>query len=259
MNRRDFLHLGLAMTAGIVAAACAADTNSSTPDLAPATPTGALPSSPGATPTVRGYVSPGTLMGNSNDPGFYVRFIQTVRAPDPARWQLTIKGLVEAPTTMTLQHIKDNLAFVEQNTRMKCVEGWSSRVVWGGFTYAALADLVKPLADATYLYFASDDGYYEILPISELQKARALFVTHMDGQMLGAKHGAPLRMIMPWLYGYKGAKTISTIEFRSQKGKGYWSDVGPYTVDGTILAGSDFPLDLDGKNRQVKGGEVTDY
>jgi sulfoxide reductase catalytic subunit YedY len=247
------------MTAGVVASACAAAAETPTP--AAISPGGEGGVTPGAvaTPKVRGYVAPGTLMANSNDPGFYVRFIQNVRAPDPARWQLTIKGLVEAPTTMTLDHIKNNLAFVEQNTRMKCVEGWSSRAVWGGFTYAALADLVKPLADATHLYFASDDGYYEILPISELLKPRALFVTHMDGQMLGAKYGAPLRMILPWLYGYKGAKTINTLEFRSKRGQGYWSDVGPYSADGLILAGSDTPLDLDGKRRQVQGGEVTDY
>ena len=259
MNRRDFLHLGLAMTAAAIVSACASATESSAPATVTPGAAGGVSPVPGATPTVRGNVPPGTLMDNANDPTFYVRFIRTVRAPDPVRWELTIKGLVAAPTTMTLDHIEKNLAYVEQNTRMKCVEGWSSRAVWGGFRYDALAELVQPLPTATYLYFASDDGYYEILPISELQKAHALFVTHMDGQMLGAKHGAPLRMILPWLYGYKGAKTINTLEFRSKKGQGYWSDVGPYTADGNILAGSDFPLDLDGKNRQVKGGEVTAY
>jgi DMSO/TMAO reductase YedYZ molybdopterin-dependent catalytic subunit len=204
-------------------------------------------------------VRPGTLLGNENVPGFYVRYIETFRAPDPGRWSLNITGLVSAPTTMTLDHIQKNLPFTQQNTRMKCVECWSSRADWGGFTYAALADLVKPAANATHLYFACEDGYYEVVPISELRKDRALFVTHMDGELIGAKYGAPLRMILPWLYGYKGAKTINTIEFRSTGGQGYWSDVGPYTASGIVLAGSDTPLDLDGRPRRMAGGEITDY
>jgi sulfoxide reductase catalytic subunit YedY len=258
MNRRRFVRVGLAGLAGALASACSLAAPAPSPTPRPAA--GSTPltvASPAPTP--RGYVAPGTLMHNENAPGFFIRFIEPVPAPDPARWELKIKGLVDIATTMTLDHIRKNLAFIEQNTRMKCVEGWSSRAVWGGFTYAALAALVKPQPSVTHVRFECDDNYYEILPISELTKARALFVTHMDGQPLGAKYGAPLRMIIPWLYGYKGAKTINTLEFVAKGGQGYWSDVGPYSATGYIQAGSDIPLDLDGKPRRVSGGEVTDY
>jgi sulfoxide reductase catalytic subunit YedY len=258
MNRRDFLRLGSVGTAGVFVSACLSNGAQTTPSLGPATPTATL-GGPAPTPTVRGDAPPGTLLSNENVPGFYVRFYKTFRSPDPGRWQLTIKGLVDAPTTLTLDLIQRNLPLVEQNTRLKCVECWSSRAIWGGFTYAALADLVKPQAGATHIYFTCEDGYYEALPISELRKERALFVTHMDGRPIGMKYGAPLRMIIPWLYGYKGAKTVNSLEFRAQGGRGYWSDAGPYTVEGNILAGSDTPLDLGGGARPIKGGEITDH
>ena len=164
-----------------------------------------------------------------------------------------------APLTLTLQEIEEKLPRQEQDSRMKCVEGWSSRANWGGFTYAGLAGLVRPKPEANYVLFHCADGYWEELAISELQKPRALFVTHMNGAPLPADHGAPLRMIVPWLYGYKGAKAVTRLEFTAQGDKGYWSTVGPYTVDGTILAGSDYPLDLPGGSRNVGAGEVTAY
>ena len=254
MNRRQFVRLGLAGLAGMAVSACLAASPQATP-AADSTATGSTP----PTPTGRGYAPPGSLMANENVSGFYVRYYETFRAPDPASWHLDIRGMVDAPTTMTLEHIAANLPFVEQNTRMKCVECWSSRAVWGGFTYAALAALVKPQAAAKHLYFACEDGYYEYLPISELEKKGALFVTHMDGRPIGAKYGAPLRMIMPWLYGYKGAKVVNTIEFRAFDEKGLWSDIGPYSTSGIVLAGRDMPLDLGGGTRPIKGGEITDY
>jgi sulfoxide reductase catalytic subunit YedY len=208
---------------------------------------------------VRGAVPVGTILSNTNDPGFYVRFFSPFAALDPGRWKLDIRGMLDAPTTMTLDQIGSNLLFAEQSTRMKCVEGWSSRVVWGGFRYDALAALVKPRPEAAYVHFLCDDTYEEVLPVSELRKEHALFATHMDGRPLGAKHGAPLRMVLPWLYGYKGAKTIIAIEFSATGGAGTWSQIGPYSVDGVIQPGMDIPLDLDGKPRPVKGGEVTDY
>lgn len=257
MDRRRFLRSGLSVAAGLAAVACS-QAASTPPGVTPSADLGAAPGL-SATPAARGDVPPGTVLHNENVPRFYVRFIRSFPALDPGRWQLELKGLLDAPTTMTLEHIRRNLPLVEQSTRMKCVEGWSSRAQWGGFPFDALAAIVRPQATATHVRFECEDDYYEVVPISELRRERALFVTHMDGQPIGAKYGAPLRMILPWLYGYKGAKTINSLEFLARGGKGYWSTVGPYTVDGLILPGSDVPLDLDGKARSGKGGEVTDY
>jgi len=252
MTRRQFMRMGLAGLAGAALSACA----SAAPTAAPAA---TAPAAGESAPAVRGYVAPGGILTNENVPGFYVRYYEAFRAPDPARWQLEIKGNVDAPTTMTLDHIARNLPLVQRSARMACVERWSSRAVWGGFTYADLAALVKPQPGAFYVNVACEDNYYESLPISELEREGVLFVTHMDGQPLGAKYGAPLRMIIPRLYGYKGAKVIREIAFSSGEGHGFWSDVGPYSPVGLIAPGRDRPLDLGGVARTVSGGEITDY
>ncbi len=280
LSRRRFLMLGLGGLAGGVVAACSGDgpaaeqgaagapaastsTGSTAPSPATSTATGrgsaASPTvEPAASPTPLGAAPPGTLLSNENVPGFYVRYYQPFPAPDPAAWQLVVEGLVDAPARLTLEQVLKELDHKEQNTRMKCVECWSSRAVWGGFTYGALAALVRPRPDATHLRFDCADGYWEVLPVSELQREGALFVTHMNGILVPAKYGAPLRMIIPWLYAYKGAKAITRLTFQDRGGPGYWSTVGPYTVDGAIQAGRDYPLDI-GEPREIQGGEITAY
>jgi methionine sulfoxide reductase catalytic subunit len=205
-----------------------------------------------------GAAVPGTILGNENVPEFYVRYYKPFPAPDPAAWQLVIEGLVDAPMTLTLEQVQQELEYTEQNTRMKCVECWSSRATWGGFTYASLAALVKPALDATHLRFDCADDYWEVLPVSELRREGALFVSHMNGLPLPAKYGSPLRMIFPWLYGYKGAKAVTKLTFQVGQEPGYWSTVGPYSVEGKIQAGSDYPLDI-GETRPIEGGEITAY
>lgn len=63
---------------------------------------------------------------------------------------------------------------------------------------------------------------------------------------------------MPPKYGYKGPKVITRLRFETEQKKGYWPTVGPYSADGTIQLGQDFPLDLDGM-REISGGEITEY
>jgi sulfoxide reductase catalytic subunit YedY len=258
MDRRSFLNLTLAGMASTVVSACASTTLSPvaavTPTLADVSPT----PRPTIATTALGRAAPGTILRNENLPGFYVRYFKPFPAPDPATWQLFIGGLVETPMTLSLDQILQ-LPRQEQDTRMKCVECWSSRARWAGFTYSVLAALVRPMPGATHLHFTCADGYWEVLPIAELEKPGALFVTHMNGDLLPAKYGAPLRMIVPWLYGYKGAKAIVGLDFRAEGGPGYWSTVGPYSVDGQILPGTDHPLDLDRRPRQMSGGEITAY
>lgn len=264
INRRSFLTLGLAATAGILTSSCAL-TGGTTParqaTASPTTRAAGQAAQPGLTPTPDGFVDvpPGTILGNEDTPGFYVRFITNFAALDPGRWTLEIKGLVDAPATLTLRDIERELPFVEQSSRLKCVECWSKRATWGGFRYAALAGLVKPRAEAAYVRFTCEDGYFEALPISELQHERALFTTRMDGRPLPAAHGAPLRMILPWLYGYKGAKTINVLEFTAEPGEGYWPTFGAYSPIGAIQPGIDTPIDLTFRARPIAGGEITDY
>jgi len=167
--------------------------------------------------------------------------------------------LVERPLTLSLADIEELLPLVTQSSRMKCVECWSVRRDWGGFHFDSLAQLVQPLESASHIRFDCVDGYWEDLPIDELRKPRALFTHRMDGEPLPLEYGAPLRMILPWLYGYKGAKAISSVTFTSEAGKGYYSSISSYPVKGEIMPGFDHPLDLDNKPHDIPGSEILDY
>jgi len=262
MTRRQFLHRSLTALAGAVATACAPSVPSPTATPSPmATPTMSTAPGRGPTPTpiAAGYAPPGALLHNEEIEGFLVRYAHAFYAPDPAAWHLEIKGMVDAPLSLALDDILRELPHKEQNTRLKCVESWSVRAQWGGFPYAALAALVKPQTKATHVYFGCADGYEEILPIGELAREGALFVTHMNGQLLPAKYGAPLRVIVPWLYGYKGAKVITRLEFSDKDGRGYWAWMGAFSTEGIIEAGHDYPLDLGRVRREITGGEITEY
>ncbi len=80
----------------------------------------------------------------------------------------------------------------------------------------------------------------------------------MNGGPLSDEHGFPLRVIVPFKYGYKNPKAILKIEFVEETVYGTWSKIGPYSTDGTILPGWDHPLDQGKIKRRISGGEIFD-
>ena len=247
-TRRRFVRVATLGGLGALAAACGgqpAETDSPT-----AQATAGLPTQPAA-----------RVLTNENTPeikpDWNIRYFRPYRPVDHAAWRLTVDGLVDAPQSFSLDDLLA-LPRTDQNTRMKCVECWSARADWAGFTYAALAEVVEPLPEAAWATFECADGYYESLSVEELSQPRVLFAYEMDGELLLDEFGAPLRMVVPPKYGYKGPKAITHLRFETTEQRGYWPTSGPYTADGTIQAGRDFPLDL-GEAREISGGEITDY
>jgi DMSO/TMAO reductase YedYZ molybdopterin-dependent catalytic subunit len=244
-------------TVAAVAAACGVGPRVQEPTAKPEAPATDEPATEEPSPIVTPI-----LLRNENQPAdlpdWNIRFIQPVQALDRDAWELEVAGLVEEPTSFTWEEIQA-LEAIEQNTRMVCVEGWSRRAVWTGFVYRTLAQIVRPTSEATWVRFECGDGYYEVLSVEELDRPGMLFAHGVDGEPLHPKLGAPLRLIVPDRYGYKGPKTIVRVEFMDEGGRGYWSTVGPYTRDGHIQPGLDRPLDLDSRPRTIDGGEVTEY
>jgi DMSO/TMAO reductase YedYZ molybdopterin-dependent catalytic subunit len=195
-----------------------------------------------------------TFLRNENRPGFFVRYYKPFETIDPALWTLSVEGLVHNPAKLSLSDIQA-LPAVAQVSRMKCVECWSAVAKWEGFHLRSLQQLVEPAPQANWLHFYCADGYYESLPINSLLEERVLFVHYMNNQVLPDIYGAPLRLMVPFLYGYKSPKAIVRLVFADQELTGYWPSVGPYSPEGTILPGQDHPLDLDG-TRRITGGEV---
>ncbi len=242
-TRRRFLRTAALSALGGLAAACG-------PARRMGTPTRPSPTA-----------TSGKVLGNENRPAikpdWNVRYFQSYRPVDRDDWRLTVEGLVEAPQSLSLDDILD-LPRVEQDTRMKCVECWSARAMWAGFTYETLAECVEPSSEAAWVTFECADGYYESLSIAELSQPRVIFAYEMDDEPLLDEFGAPLRMVVPSKYGYKWPKAITLLRFETDERKGYWPSVGPYTTDGYVQPGKDFPLDL-GAAVEISGGEITEY
>lgn len=180
---------------------------------------------------------------NENRPGFYIRFIKPFHPVDAAKWSLRVGGLCEKPQGFRMDALK-KLPRKTQISRLKCVECWSAKAEWGGFSPKALFDIVIPREKAGFLYFKAADGYYESISLEDMLRPRVLFVYEMNGRPLPDEHGAPLRLIMPFQYGYKSVKTILEMEFVEKSLSGYWERYG-YPEDATIQPGLDFALDLD--------------
>jgi len=279
LSRRQFMRLALAGTlTALVEAACqgAANPLPVTPATLSTPEATAIPTAiPSPTPKATATIAPSPtleaaatfpplsqdtpeMLRNRNDPNYNVRYVNPLPPVDHDAWRLEVGGMVETPGSFSLA---DLLAWpqVEQISRMKCVECWSYKAKWGGFDYAALAGRVAPQPGATHVRFDCADGYYEVASLEELADPRVIFVLSMNDDLLLDEYGAPLRLMFPAKYGYKSAKAVVSVTFTDQVGRGFWSTVGPYTVDGDIQPGWDHPQDLSGEGKEIEGGEITAY
>jgi DMSO/TMAO reductase YedYZ molybdopterin-dependent catalytic subunit len=164
--------------------------------------------------------------------------INTVESPtpaiDPAAYRLTVDGAVERPLTLTLDDVLA-LPSVKQVSDFHCVEGWGvNNVRWQGVRFQTLAEMVGPKSDAGFVTFSSyGDTYKDSLTVNQATLADMLLAYSMGEQPLEQKHGYPLRVVMPRMYGYKGAKWLKRIEFVSFRDTGYWEARG-WAIDGWI-------------------------
>jgi len=164
------------------------------------------------------------------------------------------RGSSEEPVKLAFRDVQ-SLPVVSRISRMKCVECWSAPAKWEGFHLSSLLELTAPSPAAKWVHFHCADDYYESLPLDSLLDERVIFVHRMNDQVLPNIYGAPLRLIIPPLYGYKNPKAIVRLVFAEEELRGYWSTVAPYSQQGAIKAGRDHPLDI-GQTRQIQGGEV---
>ncbi len=156
---------------------------------------------------------------------------------------IEVKGLVENPLTLDVEQLITTMNLEERIYRFRCVEAWAMTVPWTGFPLKALIDRCKPLSTATHVRFVSVNRpkqmpgineapwypwpYYEGLRMDEATNELAFVVTGMYGEPLPKQNGAPLRLALPWKYGYKGAKAIVEIEFMDRQPPTFWNDLQP--------------------------------
>jgi DMSO/TMAO reductase YedYZ molybdopterin-dependent catalytic subunit len=213
-----------------------------------------------AVATVRGDTKLLLPSDQADEYNFRLMWYNPVAPIDPATYLLRVKGLVEKPLSFSIADLR-KLPHESQNSRLRCVQGWSARTDWGGFRFGHLLEAAKPRKTAKTVRVECADKWYEYFNIEDLLAPRVLFAMDMHGEPLAGRHGAPLRIIDPARYGYKSAKLVTSIEF-VEAGKGSMAcDIASYySPTGEIQAGYDTPLDLGGKTkRKIHGGEITEY
>jgi sulfoxide reductase catalytic subunit YedY len=157
-------------------------------------------------------------------------------------WEVEVKGLVRHPKTYDIDALIRAMPLEERLYRFRCVEAWAMAVPWTGFPFAALIKQVEPLSDAKYvvmhtflkrtvalnqLTFWYPWPYTEALTMAEAMNELTLLVTGIYGKPLPKQHGAPLRLITPWKYGFKNIKSIVSIEFARERPKTFWEELAP--------------------------------
>jgi DMSO/TMAO reductase YedYZ molybdopterin-dependent catalytic subunit len=164
--------------------------------------------------------------------GFYFYTVSSTEPQfDGRNWPLRIDGLVQNAMTLTFQDLMA-LPQEDQTRDYMCVTGWSvPHVRWQGPLVSRLLDLAKPLAEATSVSFDSADGVYsDSLSLAEATRPEVLLAHSMNGAPLQQDRGAALRLVIPFMFGYKGVKWVSRIRLTGKQEIGYWEQRG-YDVD----------------------------
>ena len=145
---------------------------------------------------------------------------------DPRTWRLTVSGLVEKPVSWSWDELLQ-LPAVELDADFHCVTRWSRLDnVWTGILATTIRELVQPRPEATHVLQHGMEGYTTNLTVADFFTADVMLAYKHDGAFLPPEHGAPLRVITPQLYAWKGAKFLTGLEFLPQDQIGYWEARG---------------------------------
>jgi sulfoxide reductase catalytic subunit YedY len=155
----------------------------------------------------------------------------------PRPWSIAVEGHVGKPAVYNLEDFVKPYTLEDRVYRHRCVEGWSMVIPWRGFELRKLVERVQPTAKAKYLEFFTlldpsqmpeqkrqtlDWPYNEGLRLDEARHALALLVTGLYGKDLPNQNGAPLRLVVPWKYGFKSIKSIVKIRFTEEQPASTW-------------------------------------
>jgi sulfoxide reductase catalytic subunit YedY len=157
-------------------------------------------------------------------------------------WTITIDGMVEKPIEIGIDDLLKTMPLEERLYRHRCVEAWSMAIAWSGFPLVKLVEMAKPLSSATYLRMETffDKAmapeqrkpyypwpYIEGLTMAEARNELAFVVTGAYGKPVSKVQGAPIRLAVPWKYGFKSIKSIKKFTFTDKRPKSYWEALGP--------------------------------
>jgi sulfoxide reductase catalytic subunit YedY len=233
LNRRQIIAAGLAASgASLIGGPAGAATSDPTADLYPA--------KRNETYAIDRAITPEKYSGDYNN---YYEFGTSKSVADAAEklktrpWSVKIDGLVEKPMELGLDDLVRKMPLEERLYRHRCVEAWSMAVPWTGFPLKSLVALANPSSGAKYVVMQTFTDrtvapgqkqfwypwpYTEGLTIEEANNDLAFLATGIYGKPLGNQFGAPLRLAVPWKYGFKSVKAITKVTFAAERPKTFW-------------------------------------
>lgn len=202
-----------------------------------------------------------------SDPAAYAHTLTT------APWTVTVEGMVANPRTYALEDLLKGIPLEERIYRMRCVEGWSMVIPWVGVPLAAVLERLEPLGSAKFVAFetlfrpsempgqrarfsALPWPYVEGLRLDEAMNPLTLLATGLYGEAMPNQNGAPLRLVVPWKYGFKSIKSITRIRLTSEMPVTSWNKQAPqeYGFYANVNPGVDHPRWSQATERRIGEG-----
>ena len=246
LRRRDWLQHLATGAAGVALASWAARDAQAT-----VTPPGKLAALPGAPSRVAGAQTLEKVTDYKDASSYNNYYEFGTDKSDPARqahtlvtrpWTVEIEGLVKKPGRFSLEDLLKLSPMEERIYRLRCVEGWSMVIPWVGYSMSELIRRVEPLGSAKYVEFTTladpktmpgvrsrvlDWPYVEGLRLDEAMHPLTLLSFGMYGEVLPNQNGAPVRLVVPWKYGFKSAKSLVRIRFVEKEPVNSWGRSAP--------------------------------
>lgn len=181
-----------------------------------------------------------TTYNNFYEFGSHKQIYDAAQALNTDGWTIRIDGMVEKEMTIGIEDLIAKMPIEERISRHRCVEAWSMVVPWIGFSLASLVKFAEPLSGAKYVQFQTFTDpdtargqrqhwypwpYTEGLTMAEATNDLPLMVVGAYGKVLHKPFGAPLRLHLPWKYGFKSIKSIDRITFTDQRPVGFWEEL----------------------------------
>ncbi|MCY4657164.1 MAG: protein-methionine-sulfoxide reductase catalytic subunit MsrP [Gammaproteobacteria bacterium] len=204
---------------------------------------------------------------DKEDPGKYAHEMNT----DP--WTISVEGLVAKPGKIGLEDLLSGIDIEERIYRLRCVEAWSAVIPWLGFPVKKVLDKFEPLGSAKYVAFSThlnksemrgtrsffssiDFPYVEGLRLDEAYHDLAIFAIGMYGKELPNQNGAPIRLMVPWKYGFKSLKSIVRIELTDYEPPTTWNMSQPseYGFYSNVNPNKDHPRWSQASERRLGAG-----
>jgi sulfoxide reductase catalytic subunit YedY len=239
LSRRDFMKAATVAASAALLAACAPSVTEESQNAAPA-------------PTSNATDELGNPVNSYEDITNYNNYYEfTTDKQGVARlakdftlapWTVEVGGLVNQPKTFGIEDLLKLFPQEERVYRLRCVEAWSMVIPWTGFTLASLLNMVEPTSDAKFVRFETvyrpeemrgqksslyPWPYQEGLRLDEAMNDLTILATGLYGEPNVAQNGAPIRLVVPWKYGFKSIKSIIKIELVAEQPATMWNDIAP--------------------------------